>query len=158
VAYVGQFDNLVREQDRGRAIRFTRSIVVFHDGLAVCPVAFGSPSPALQYGLIAGIVRRSRRPEDDSEQLRRSAEAMSVGATAAEFADAWPGGVAVPLALVARIVLTRPRQVSELAVYQQVVGGTEPQCSVYLGDLSADQVRDVLGPLLGDRLEIDVSA
>jgi hypothetical protein len=158
VAYVGQFDNLVREQDRGRAIRFTRSIVVFHEGLAVCPVAVCAPAPALQYGLIAGFVRRGRRAGDDSDRLRRSAEAMAVGATAAEFADTWPGGVAVPFAVVARIVLTRPRQVSELAVCEHVTSRTEPQCSVYLGDLVPDRVRDVLGPLLGERLEVDVPA
>jgi hypothetical protein len=156
VGYVGQFDNLVRQEDRGRAIRFTRSIVVFSDGLAVCPVAVPGATPALHRSLIGGLVRRGDRV--DGEQLRRSAESMGGGATAAEFAQAWPGGIVVPFAVVARVVLTRPRQVSELAVYEHVAGRAEPVCVVYLGDLAVGQVRDLLGPLLGERLDIDAAA
>jgi hypothetical protein len=152
VGYVGQFDNLVREADRGHAIRFTRSVVVFTDGLAVCPVAVPGATPALHRSLIGGLLRRGTPP--DSEDLRRLAEAMTAGTTAAEFAQAWPGGVAVPFAVVARVVLSRPRQVSELAVYENVAGLAEQVRTVYLGDLAADRVRDMLGPLLGGRLEI----
>jgi hypothetical protein len=152
VGYVGQFDNLVREQDRGRAIRFTRSIVVFTDGLAVCPVAVRGAAPALHRTLIGGLLHRG--DPADSEQLRRSAEALAAGATAGEFAQAWPGGMAVPFAVVAAVVLSRPRQVSELAVCEHVTSHAEPLCTVYLGDLAAERVRDLLGPLLGDRLEI----
>lgn len=152
VGYVGQFDNLVREEDRGHAVRFTRSILVFSDGLAICPVAIPGANPALHRSLIGGLVRRGERA--DSEQLRRSAEAMAAGATAAGFAENWRGGVAVPFAVLARVVLTRPRQVSELGIYEHAAGRSEPVCSVYLGDLAAERVRDMLGPLLGERLEI----
>jgi hypothetical protein len=152
VGYVGQFDNLVREQDRGHAVRFTRSIVVFSDGLAICPVAVPGAAPTLHRTLIGGLLHRDEPA--DREQLRRSAEAMAVGAPAAEFAQAWPGGVAVPFAVVAEVVLTRPRQVSELAVCELVSGRTEPLRTVYLGDLDAEYVRGVLGPLLGERLKI----
>jgi hypothetical protein len=155
VGYVGQFDNLVRAEDRGRAIRFTRSIVVFTDGLAVCRVAVPGATPALHRSLIGGLIHRGAEP--DAVQLRRSAEAMAASSSAAEFAEAWPGGVVVPFAVVARIVLARPRQVSELAVYEHVAGQPEPVCTVYLGDLAAGQVRDVLGPLLGERLQIDAA-
>ena len=153
MGYVGQFDNLIREQDRGHAVRFTRSIVVFSDGLAVCPVAIPGAAPTLHRTLIGGLLHRG--DPADREQLRRSAEAMAAGATAAEFADAWPGGVAVPFAVVARVVVSRPRQVSELAVHEYVADRAEPLCTVYLGDIRAAQVRDTLGPLLGERLEID---
>lgn len=152
MGYVGQFDNLVREQDRGHAVRFTRSIVVFSDGLAVCPIAVPGAAPALHRSLIGGLLHRG--DPADREQLRRSAEAMTAGATAAEFAQSWPGAVAVPFAVVASVVLSRPRQVSELAVYEHVTGRAEPLCTVYLGDLAAGHVRAVLGPLLGERLEI----
>jgi hypothetical protein len=153
VGYVGQFDNLVRAEDRGHAIRFTRSIVVFTDGLAVCPVAVPGATPALHRSLIGGLIRGGVQP--DAEDLRRSAEKMAAGSTAAEFAQAWRGGLAVPFAVVARVVLARPRQVSELAVYEHAAGRAEPVCTVYLGDLAADQVREVLGPVLGERLEVD---
>jgi hypothetical protein len=155
VGYVGQFDNLVRQQDRGHAVRFTRSIVVFTDGLAICPVAVPGAAPALHRTLIGGLLHRG--DPADREQLRHSAEAMGAGATAAEFADGWPGGLAVPFAVVARVVLSRPRQVSELAVHEHVADRTEPLCTVYLGDISAGQVRDTLGPLLEERLEIEAS-
>ena len=155
MGYVGQFDNLVREEDRGHAIRFTRSIVAFSDGLAVCPVAVPGATPALHRSLIGGLIRHGTPP--DSEDLRRLAEAMTAGTTAAEFAQAWPGGVAVPFAVVARVVLSRPRQVSRLAVYEDLAGRTEPACTVYLGDLTVERILDVLGPLLGDRLEIDLA-
>jgi hypothetical protein len=155
VGYVGQFDNLIREADRGHAIRYTRSVVVFTDGLAICPVEVPGATPALHRSLIGGLLHRGARA--DNEQLRRSAEAMGPTATAAEFAQTWPGGLAVPFAVVARIVLARPRQVSELAVEEHVAGQAEPVRTAYLGDLGADQVRDMLGPLLGGRLEIDAA-
>jgi hypothetical protein len=156
MGYVGQFDNLVRAEDRGHAIRFTRSIVVFTDGLAVCPIAVPGATPALHRSLIGGLVRGG--PQPDTGDLRRGAEAMGAGATAAEFAQGWRGGLPVPFAVVTRVVLARPRQVSELAVYEQLAGLDEQACTVYLGDLETGQVRDVLGPLLGERLEIETAA
>ncbi|HXZ64441.1 MAG TPA: hypothetical protein VEH05_06880 [Streptosporangiaceae bacterium] len=155
MGYLGQFDNLIREQDRGHAVRFTRSIVVFSDGLAVCPVAVRGAGRAQRRGLLSGLVRRGE-VFDDSDQLRLAAEAAA-DATAAEFAHACPGGAAVPFAVVARVVLSRPRQVSALAVYEHVTGSAAPAASVYLGDLAADRVLEVLGPPLGERLDIDVA-
>jgi hypothetical protein len=154
VAYVGQFDNLIRAQDRGHAIRFTRSIVVFRDGLAVCPVAVSGGSPALQRGVLGSLIRRGGRAGGDSAEIRRSAEALGEGATAAEFAEFWPDAGAIPFAVVERVVLTRPRQVSELAIYEELAVGGDPVCSVYLGDLPAERVRELLGPVLGARLEV----
>ena len=54
-------------------------------------------------------------------------------------------------------MLTRPRQVSELAIHEQTGDPAAAAVSTYLGDLSADQVRGALAPLLGDRLTIQVS-
>jgi hypothetical protein len=68
----------------------------------------------------------------------------------------WPRARLYPFAVIERIVLTRPRQVSELAIHEQTTDPARPAVSVYLGDLSADRVRGALGPVLGDRLEIQV--
>jgi hypothetical protein len=61
-----------------------------------------------------------------------------------------------PFAVVERIVLTRPRQVSELAIWEQTADPAQPAVSVYLGDLSVERVRAALAPALGDRLEIQM--
>jgi hypothetical protein len=157
VAYVGQLDNLVREQDRGHAVGFTRTIVVFTDALAVCPVPVPGGRSMLQRGvlsLLLGVGRPAARVSP--QQVRDVAVAMGAGGTPGEFARAWRGAHTIPFAVVERVVLARPQQVSRLEIYEAVSGGGEPSQTVYLGDLSAEGVRELLGPLLGDRLEIDV--
>jgi hypothetical protein len=156
VAYVGQFDNLVREQDRGHAVGFTRTIVVFTDGLAVCPIPAGGGSPELQRGPLSrllGVGRPALRVSP--RQVRDMAAATGAGGAATEFAQAWRGAEAIPFAVVERIVLAQPRQVSRLEIYEAVGGGASSPL-VYLGDLSPGGVRELLGPLLGERLQIDV--
>jgi hypothetical protein len=158
VAYVGQFDNLVREQDRGHAVGFTRTIVVFTDGLAVCPIPAGGGSPELQRGLISrllGVGRPALRLSP--QQVRDQAVAAGAGSTVAEFAQAWRGAQPIPFAVVQRIVLARPQQVSRLEIYEALGRDGASAVTVYLGDLSADGVRELLGPLLGERLRIDVA-
>jgi hypothetical protein len=157
VTYVGQLDNLVREQDRGHAVGFTRTIVVFTDGLAVCPIPVGGGSPELQRGVFSrllGIGRPARRVSP--QQVRGMAAAAGAGGTATEFAQAWRGAQAIPFAVVQRIVLARPQQVSRLEIYETLGADGGSVATVYLGDLSADDVRDLLGPLLGERLQINV--
>jgi hypothetical protein len=157
VAYVGQLDNLVREQDRGHAVGFTRTIVVFTDALAVCPVPVPGGRSMLQRGvlsLLLGVGRPAARVSP--QQVRDVAVAMGAGGTPGEFAQAWRGAHTIPFAVLERVVLARPQQVSRLEIYEAVSGGGEPSRTVYLGDLSAEGVRELLGPLLGDRLEIDV--
>jgi hypothetical protein len=155
VAYVDQFDHLIRAEERGRAIKSTRTIVVFTDGLVVCevPVHDGPRSPA---GLLAGLrqTRRTGPANRSDEQLRASAQASGSCLT---FAPTWPRARLFPFAVVERVVLTRPRQVSELAIFEQAPDPARPAASVYLGDLSVDRVREVLAPVLGGRLEIQVS-
>jgi hypothetical protein len=153
VAYVDQFDHLVRADDRGRAIKNTRTIVVFDDGLVVCAVrVYGSTArPA---GTVFGGLRRAGRaagPGRGDEQIRLSAQATGSCHT---FAATWPKAQPIPLDVIEKVVLTRPRQVSELAIYEQTADPASPATATYLGDLSADRVRGALEPLLGERLEI----
>ncbi len=157
MAYVDQFDRLIRAEERGRAIKNTRTIVVFDDGLAVCPVpVYGvAAGPA---GGFFGVLRRSGRPVRSppghgDEQIRESAQAIG---SCVEFAPTWPRARPIPFAVVDKVVLTRPRQVSELAICEQTADAASPATTTYLGDLSAEQVRAALGALLGDRLEIHV--
>ena len=157
MAYVGQFDNLVREQDRGHAVGFTRTIVVFTDGLAVCPIPAAGGSPERQIGLVSrllGVGRPAARVSP--QQVRDMATATGAGGAATEFAQAWRGAQAIPFAIVARIVLAQPHQVSRLEIYEEVGRDGELSRTVYLGDLSPGGVRDLLGPLLGERLQIDI--
>ncbi len=157
MAYVGQFDNLVREQDRGHAVGFTRTIVIFTDGLAVCPVPAGGGSPELQRGpfsRLLGIGRPAARVSP--QQVRDMAAGTGAGGTATEFAAAWRGALAIPFAIVQRIVLTRPQRVSRLEIFEAIGRDGASSQTVYLGDLSPDAVRELLEPLLGQRLQIDV--
>jgi hypothetical protein len=159
VAYRGQFDHLVREADRGRAVLNTRTIAVFDDGLVVCPVPVYGDAPKREGGVLASLRRtgrtrgRSAGPGRGHEQVRTQAEAAGSSVT---FAPTWLRAQLIPLAVVEKVVLTRPQQVSELAIYQQTGDPAAPEKSTYLGDLSPDVVRDTLAPVLGDRLQIEI--
>jgi hypothetical protein len=153
VAYVDQFDHLIRADERGRAIRNTRTIVVFDDGLVVCDVSVRGDGPPPR-GLLGGL----RRPRPASPASASGEDSIRVTAGAAgsclTFAPTWPRARLYPFAVIERIVLTRPRQVSELAIYEQTADPARPALSVFLGDLSADRVQEALAAALGDRLEI----
>jgi hypothetical protein len=172
VAYVDQFDRLIRADDRGRAIRSTRTIVVFDDGLVVCAVSVYGDTARPAGGFLGGL-RRSRpgglslgrgdgRIGDgrigDGQigdgRIRLSAQAAGSCLT---FAPTWPNARLIPFAVVEKIVLTRPRQVSELAIYEQTADAANPAAATYLGELSASQVRAALEPRLPGRLEIRVA-
>jgi len=153
VAYVGQFDNLVREQDRGHAVGFTRTIVVFSDGLVVCPVPVPGAGSLLQPGPVSRLLGvGSPAARISPQQVRDTAVAMGAGCTAGEFAQTWRGAQVISFAVVERIVLAQPQQVSRLEIYEDLGRDGEPRQTVYLGDLSPDGVRELLGPLLGSRL------
>ena len=160
MAYVDQFDRLIRADDRGRAIRNTRTIVVFDDGLVVCAVRVYGTAAGPASSLLGGLRRSGRAARQASgssgdEQIRLSAEATGSCLT---FAPAWPKAQPIPFAIIEKVVLSRPRQVTELAICEQTTGQATPATSTYLGDLSADRVRAALAPALGDRLEIHVPA
>jgi hypothetical protein len=159
VAYRGQFDHLVREADRGRAIRNTRTIAVFDDGLVVCAVAVYGDSAKAASGLLGALRRTGRAswrnagPGRGHEQIRIQAEVAGSGVA---FAPMWPKAQLLPLAVIDKVVLTRPQQVSELAIHLLAGSSARPGVATYLGDLSPEGVRETLGPVLGDRLRIDV--
>jgi len=156
VAYVDQFDHLIRADERGRAIKDTRTIVVFDDGLVVCAVRVYGDAAKPARGIL-GSLRGGRparlAPGRGDAQIRASAQAAGSCIT---FAPTWPKAQAIPFSVVDKIVLTRPRQVTELAIYEQTAGPVSRSAVTYLGDLSASQVRDVLEPRLGNRLDIQV--
>jgi len=156
VAYVDQFDHLIRAEDRGRAIKSTRTIVVFDDGLTVCAVRVYGDTARPARGMFGGLRRAGRAagPGRGDEQIRLSAQTTG---SCHSFAATWPKAQPIPLDVIEKVVLTRPQQVSELAIYEQAADPDSPAAAIYLGDLSADQVRAALAPLLGDRLEIQVS-
>lgn len=155
MAYVDQFDHLIRADERGRAIRNTRTIVVFDDGLVVCDVSVRGDGPPPR-GLLGGL----RRPRPAGSASTSGEDRIRVTARAAgsclTFAPTWPRARLYPFAVIERIVLTRPRQVSELAICEQTADPAHPARSVFLGDLSADRVQEALTAALGDRLEIRV--
>jgi hypothetical protein len=159
VGYRGQFDHLVREADRGRAILNTRTIAVFDDGLVVCAVPVYGDVVKPDSGILGSLRRGGRArggsagPGHGHEQVRTQAEAAGSSVT---FAPAWRSARLIPLAVIEKVVLTRPQQVSELAIYVQTADPDNPEKSTYLGDLSPEGVRDSLGPLLGDRLRIEL--
>ena len=159
MAYRGQLERLIRAGERGRAITSTRTIAVFDDGLVVCEVGvYGDGRPARG---IAGSLRRTRRParrgvpSRGDEHIREAAEARG---SSVSFAETWPAAELIPFSLIDRIVLTRPRQVSELAIYLEAAAGASPEKLAYLGDLSAERVQAALGPALGERLQIEIEA
>jgi len=154
MAYRGQFDRLIRAEERGQSILSTRTIAVFDDGLVVCEVGvYGDgPPPRGPFGGRPGkrAVRRGAGPGRGDERIREQAERAS---SAVAFAEMWPRALLVPEAVIDRVVLTRPRQVAELTIYEEADG---PARSAFLGELSAGQVRAALSPLLGERLRIEV--
>ena len=159
VAYRGQFDHLVRAADRGRAVLNTRTIAVFDDGLVVCAVPVYGDAAKPDGGILS-LLRRGARtrgrkagPGHGEEQVRTRAAAAGSSVT---FAPTWGGAQLIPLAVIEKVVLTRPQQVSELAIYVQGADPGSAEKSTYLGDLSPEGVRDTLGPVLGDRLRIDI--
>ena len=136
---------------------------MFDDGLVVCAVRVYGDTVRPSGGIL-GSLRRSRpggtgpgglQPGDGDEQVRASALAAGSCLT---FAPTWPNARLIPFAVVDRIVLTRPRQVSELAIFEQTADPASPVAASYLGDLSVGQVRAALGSRLGGRLEIQVPA
>lgn len=159
MAYRGQFDHLVREVDRGRAILNTRTIAVFDDGLVLCAVPVYGDAAKPDSGMLGWLRRgaqsrgRNAGPGRGAEQVRTQAEAAGSSVT---FAPMWRGARLIPLPVIEKVVLTRPQQVSELAIYLQTVGAAAAEKSTYLGDLSAEAVREMLAPVLGERLQIEV--
>jgi hypothetical protein len=166
--YVDQFDQLRRPQDLGRAIRNVRTMVVFSDGLVVCAVGIdGGYNLPLLVGhnallrpvlfvvrTVGQILVRGKR----EEQIRRTARAMGQDGTAEAFANGRRKAVAIPFAEVKMIELNDTRIGRQLTVRTVPSGAPRELLYRYLGDLSADEARRVLGPLVGARLKIKTVA
>ena len=157
VGYIDQFDDLVRERDRGRAIRNTRTIAVFDDGLVVCAVSVhGGGRPGGQWRLRRGPA--AGQPDGEGNEVRRTVKALGEEASARELAELWPKAAVIPVDIIDAVVLTRPQQVSRLVVREQKTGSGAASELVFLGALDTARVRAVLGPLLGERLTIEIPA
>ena len=163
MAYLGQFDRLIPAAERGKSIMNTRTIAVFNDALVICAVSvYGDDGkPASGTGGLFGGLRRTGRarwrdagPGRGDEHIRMAAQIAGSGAA---FAPDWPKADLIPFAVIDTVALRRPQQVSELTVELQAAEQGTPERLTFLGDLSADAVRAVLGPPLGDRLRIEVA-
>jgi hypothetical protein len=162
MAYIDQFDDVVRAQDRGHATRNMRTIAVFTDGLVVCAVGIKGGPPIPTGGLLGGLLRVAR-PEGQKkmrghrdQQIRDSAQAMGADGTAEAFARTRPKARAILFAGIRRVVLAQDGQNRELVIYEDTADPDRAIRSAYCCNLSAERVREVLGPLLGNRLKIQV--
>jgi hypothetical protein len=162
MAYIDQFDDVVRAQDRGHATRNMRTIAVFTDGLVVCAAGIEG-GPAIPVGGLLGGLLRAGRPQGQQkmrshrdQRIRDSAEAMGADGTAEAFAQTRPKARAIPFAVVRRIVLAQDGQDRKLVIYADTANPDRAIRSAYFCNLSAQRVREVLGPLLGNRLKIEV--
>jgi hypothetical protein len=155
MAYIDQFDDLIRESERGKAVRSTRTIAVFHDGLVVCAVSIhGAGKPP------TGLWRWRRATgagDGDDNHVKITAQTLGDRASARALAEIWPKAELIPFDVIDTVVLTRPQQVTRLAIGEETTDGSGAE-SVFLGDLAEERVRGVLGPLLGERLRIEIPA
>ena len=73
------------------------------------------------------------------------------------FAETWPKARPIPFAVIDKIVLTRPRQVSELAIYEQAADPASAAARPTWATCRQTRVRAALGPSLGDRLQSELT-
>jgi hypothetical protein len=162
MAYIDQFDNMVRARDGGKLRENIRTIVVFSDGIVVCASGIHGGVPIPTRGLLGGILRAAQPVMQDAvrghrdEEIRKSAQAMGEAATAEAFARTRNKAIAIPFIGIRRIVLAEPSDGRKLVIYQETGNPDRAVRSAYRCDLSAARVREVLGPLLGNRLKIQV--
>ena len=165
MAYVDQFDGLVRAQDAGRSIRSLRTMAVFTDGIVICTVdgvwqqAGRVLLPFFQRRGLLEPALALARPSQQVVGGRREAaikkQAMRLGAdsTAASFARIRRRALAISFADVTAIVLASTRE-GRLLEVEAISADGEQQVYSYLNDLPTDGVREVLRPLIGDRLMV----
>lgn len=165
MAYVDQFDGLIRAQDAGRSIRSLRTMAVFTDGIVICTVDGvwqqvsrvllplfahrGLLSSALVLTRPSQLVVGGRR----EAAIRKQAMRLAADGTAASFARTRRRALAISFADVTAIVLASTREGRVLDV-QVISADGKQQVYSYLNDLPTDWVREVLRPLIGDRLMV----
>jgi hypothetical protein len=138
--YIGQFDGLLPAQDNDRRVQNIRTMAVFTDGLVICAVGFRAV--------------RGRR----QKAIRKRALRLGPNATAAAFARTRRKALAIPFADVTGIALTQTSEGKQLVVHAISPSTGQEQAYPYRGDLPANRVREVLGPLIGARLTIAAQA
>lgn len=162
MAYIDQFDDMVRAKDRGKLRENIRTIVVFSDGIVVCAAGIHGGVPIPTGGLLGGLLRARQPVMQDTvrghrdEEIRKSAQAMGDAATAEAFAQTRKKAIAIPFTGIRRIVLAEPSDGRKLVIYEETANPDRAIRSAYHCDLSAARVREVLGPLLGNRLKVQV--
>jgi hypothetical protein len=85
--------------------------------------------------------------------IKKRAMRLAAGGTAASFAQTRRRALAISFADVTAMVLASTREGRLLDVRVASADG-EQQAYSYLNDLPADRVREVLRPLIGDRLMV----
>jgi hypothetical protein len=82
---------------------------------------------------------------------------MGEAGTAAAFAQTRKKARAIPFDGIRRIVLAQPADGRKLVIYEETANPDRALRTAYRCDLSAARVTEVLGPLLGNRLKVEVS-
>jgi hypothetical protein len=161
--YVDQFDDLIRAQDAGRRMHNVRTIAVFTDGIVICAVGVDGvwlanrallPHFGMLGSLLLALIRPAQRTIRSRRQLsiRKQATRMGADATAAAFARTRRKALPISFTDVTRIALTGTGEGKMLVVQTAPAGNSNGKVYSYLNHLPADQVRDVLGTLIGSRL------
>lgn len=146
-----------------------RTMAVFTDGFVICAVGVNgiwlvSDAALPRFGalgvLLLALIRPGQRAVRRRRQkaIRKRALRLGPNGTAAEFAQTRRKALAIPFADVTGIALTQTREGKQLVVHAISASTGREQAYPYRGDLPADRVREVLGPLIGARLTIAAEA
>ncbi len=170
--YIDQFDGLLRTQDVGRRTQNIRTMAVFTDGLVICAVGvdgiwLASDAVLPRFGALGALLLAVIRPGQRAvrrrrqEGIRKRATRLGPGGTAAAFAKTRRKALAIPFADVTGVALNQTgqgKQGKQLVVHALSPGTGKEQAYPYLNDLPAEQVSEVLGPLIGGRLTVAAQA
>jgi|SRR6516164_6832583 len=168
MSYIEQFDGLVRLQDYDSRMRNVRTMAVFTDGIVICSVGVSGVwliNEALLpgFGVLGRLLLTVIRPGQQvvhrrrQEAIRKRATSLGLGGTAAAFASTQHRAVAIRFADVTAITLRSTNKGRLLTVQTTPARGLKEPAFPYLTDLPADRIRDVLGPLAGDRLTVSAA-
>jgi hypothetical protein len=145
-------------------------MIVFTDGLVVCAVGirgvFALSDAALpRIGWIGELLRVAIRPgqavvrHGRQEAIRRDAARLGQGGTAAAFASTRRKALAIPFSDVTGIALTQAPQGGQQLVVRTAPPGARRELTYsYVADVPPARVREVLGPLIGERLTVAAMA
>jgi hypothetical protein len=146
-------------------MRNIRTIAVFTDGIVVCAVGVDGvwlvnrallPQLGGLGSLLLALIRPAQRLVRSRRQLAIKKQGMHLGpgGTSAAFARTRRKALAIRFADVTQIALTTSSEGRLLMVRTAPTGDSNGKLYSYLNNLPADQVRDILGPLIGSRLTV----